>query len=47
MMTENSKKVVHPTHKMEWEEPQVVELDLNETESGLLPGAEAELLQTS
>lgn len=42
MMTENNNMVekTQTTQKKEWEQPQLIELDINKTESGLSLGDE-------
>ncbi len=44
MTTENRKITTQVVQKQEWKEPEMVELDINKTESGLKVGIEIDII---
>jgi hypothetical protein len=44
MATKNDKATAQTTHKEEWEQPEMIELDINKTESGVQVGIEVDLI---
>lgn len=47
MVNENDKTTTQVAQKEKWQKPELSELDINKTESGILPGQESDLLEYS